>query len=152
MRLDLLRVNILAVAENDYIFAAPGYEEIAASVEIAEIASVKPAIFQNFGGGVGTVVVALHHDGTANQDFARAVLSVFRFGNPDLSTRQRLADRTEQVLSGRRQRRSAGSFGKAEGLEDIEAHVFEVASYFGIEARTAGDEVPHLRTEPAMRF
>src|SRR5690349_13690148 len=105
MRLDLLGINVLAIAKNDHISAASSYKEIAARVKIAEVASVKPSILQNFGCRVETVVIALHHDGAANQNFTGAVFAVLRIGNADFSTRQRLAHRTEQVLSRGRQAR-----------------------------------------------
>ncbi len=92
MCLDFLGINVFAIAKNNHIFAAPRYEEIATCVEIAEVAGMKPFIFQNFSRRVDAVVIALHHNGAANQDFAGAVLGVFRLGNADFSTRQRLAD------------------------------------------------------------
>ena len=73
VRLDFFRIDVLAVGENDEFLAPAGDEEIAAGIEVAEVAGVQPAVFDRFGGGVGTIPVALHDDGAADQDFAQRV-------------------------------------------------------------------------------
>src|SRR5437879_427665 len=70
MRLKLFRINIFSRAENDYILLASGDEKIAARIQMAQIAGKQPTIFDNFGSGIRTVEVALHHDVALNGYFA----------------------------------------------------------------------------------
>ena len=77
MCLDFFRINIFSIGKNYHVLLAPGDEQIPMLVEVTEIARVQPTIFQYFGSRIGTVPVALHHNGAANQDFAtdsRAVI------------------------------------------------------------------------------
>ena len=77
MGFNLIRINILAVGEDDKFLAASGDEQVPAGIEVAEIAGMQPAIFNRVGGGVGPVPVAFHHDGAANQDFADRLARLF---------------------------------------------------------------------------
>ena len=75
--LNLFRINILAVAEDDHFFLTASDKQVAVRVQIAEIAGVKPVIFQNGGSDVRPVPIALHHDGALDRDFADRQASVF---------------------------------------------------------------------------
>ena len=66
------------LAEDDEFFLASGDEEIAAGIEVAEVAGVQPAVLDRFGGCVGTIPIALHDDRAADHDFARGWTAFFR--------------------------------------------------------------------------
>src|SRR5439155_19304791 len=68
VRLDLFRINVFSVAKNDDVFLTASDEKISRRVEVAKVASMEPAIFENSGSGVGTIPVALHYDGAADKD------------------------------------------------------------------------------------
>src|SRR5207244_4612541 len=70
MRLNLLGINILPVAEYDHFLLAARNEQVSLRIEMAEIAREQPAIFQHGSRRVLTVPVALHHDRGANRDLA----------------------------------------------------------------------------------
>ena len=93
MRLDLLGIYVLAIAENDHVLAASGDKEIAARVKVTEITGVEPSVFQDLGCSIRTVVVTLHDDGPANQDFARTIIGVLPWAlDSNFIAWERLAD------------------------------------------------------------
>ena len=67
--LDLFRIDVLAVAEDDDLFGASGDEQVSVDVEVTQISGVEPAILQNFCGCIGPVPVTFHHNGPAHKDF-----------------------------------------------------------------------------------
>ena len=67
---DFFGIDILAVTEDDDFFLAPGEEQMAVRVEIAQIAGEKPSVAQHGGGRIGAVPISLHHDRAAQGDFA----------------------------------------------------------------------------------
>src|SRR3989442_13554071 len=84
MRLNLLGINILPVAEYDHFLLAARNEQVSLRIEMAEIARAQPAIFQHGTRRVLTVPVALHHDRAANRDLAHAWTSPLRLWTNDL--------------------------------------------------------------------
>src|SRR5947208_16692413 len=78
MRLNLLGINILPVAEYDHLLLAARNEQISVRIEIAEISREQPAIFQHGSRRVLTVPVALHHDHAENSDLAHGWTFLFR--------------------------------------------------------------------------
>ena len=156
MRLDLFRIDVLAVAEDDDIFLAPGDVEVAAVVAVAEIAGEEPAVAIHGGGDVGALVVSGHDDAAANGDLADGGSAVLgRWGTVEdfhIVAWQRLADGAHHDVIGRSDAGSAGGFGHAVGLEHGEAHGLELMADGGIESRASGDEVTHVHAEQMVDF
>src|SRR5216117_3400306 len=84
MRLNLLWINILPVAEYDHFLLAARNEQVYLRIEMAEIAREQPAIFQHGSRRVLTVPVALHHDRAANRYLAHGWTFLLRLWFNDL--------------------------------------------------------------------
>src|SRR5438270_12814790 len=76
MRLDLFRINILTVAEDDHVLAAAGDKEVSVSVNVSKIAGVQPPIAENLRRGIRTVVITLHYNWTADEDLSGAIFGM----------------------------------------------------------------------------
>ena len=153
--LDLFGIDVLAVAEDDDVFLATGDKQIAAGVEIAEIAGMQPAIFEYGGGGVRPVPVALHHDRALDGNFADGGSAIFAglgIDNLSFHAGQRRSDGTDDVVMGQCGEGCAGGFGQTVGLQDVDAEGVEVVSDLRIEARAAGDQVAHAVAEGAVQL
>ena len=70
VRLDLFGVNILAIAQHDHFFFAPGEEEVPVRVEIAEVAGEEPSVAEDCGRRVRTVPITLHYHSAPQRDLA----------------------------------------------------------------------------------
>ena len=70
MRFDLLRVDILAVGQDDEFLHASCDEEIAARIEMAEISGVQPSVVQGLGRCIQDIPIALHDNRAADRNFA----------------------------------------------------------------------------------
>ena len=66
---DLRAANIFATAYH-YVFRAIQNDKEAELVQHADVATVEPAVFDDLGGGLGVVPVALHHGWALNADLA----------------------------------------------------------------------------------
>ena len=151
MRLDLFGINILSIGEHDHFLAPPGDKEIAAGIEVAQIAGVEPAVAQHLSRGLGTIPISLHYDRAADRNLTGRWRAFFH----------RLADRrscastpgkglpTEPntMSSGRIEKGAAGRFGEAVGVENVDSERVKVAGDRGIEARAAGHQIAHARAE-----
>ena len=130
--LDLVGIDVFAGAKDDDFLLATGDEEIAASVGVAKIAGVQPAVANDLGGSLGAVVIALHDDWAVNRNFADHVTgAVFRgFGVDNLGfvTGQRLSDRTDHVRVRRRDQCSARSLGQSISLQNVEAKSVKITT------------------------
>ena len=123
-------------AEHDHFFLAPGDRDAAAVVDAAEIAGVEPAVLDHVGGGIGTVVIALHDDRPTNHDLAVDDLDVHSW--------KRTTDGIDVRVAGRADCRGGAGFGEPVHLQDDEAKRVEVPADHRIELRAAGDEKPHV--------
>ena len=108
-------------------------------------------------GGVATVGLQVKRRVTisaADQDFAvqRGVGGRWVRCDPDIDARQRVADRCREAITRPNDGRCAGRFGQAVAVEQREAEAVQIAGDGRIDARTAGDEQAHLRSERAMRI
>src|ERR1700674_1094326 len=66
-----LRCNKFTRRRLDQVFLAIGDEEIAIFVHVSDVAGAEPAVFaENFAGGFGIFIVALHDAGPLDEDFA----------------------------------------------------------------------------------
>src|SRR5260370_9461328 len=103
VRLDFFGVDVLAIAEYDDFFLTSREKQIAARIEVTEIASQKPAIAHDGSGRVRPVPVGFHHDCAAQRDFANARSAAFlmRVDNFRLHPLQRLSDGADHVLASR---------------------------------------------------
>ena len=70
VRLDLLGIHILPIAEDDHFLLAPGEKQMSLGVEVSEVAGKKPAVAHHGISGIRTVPIALHHYRAAHRDFA----------------------------------------------------------------------------------
>jgi hypothetical protein len=97
--LDLFGVDVFAGAEDDDILGASADEVVAVGVGVGEVSGVEPAVAKHRGGGLGTVVVALHDGGAAKCDFAdeMAVLVEFGIDQFGFEARQGRADGSDDV-------------------------------------------------------
>src|SRR6266576_155944 len=119
MCFDLFRINILAVAEDDDFFHSSGDKQISPLVEISDVASVQPTIFQHGGRSVRPLPVTLHYDGTTNRNLADRV-AIFsgwlRIDNPSLRTWQCSAYGPNHVVVWRSEERTTGCLREAVSL------------------------------------
>jgi len=93
--LDLHRIDVLAARDDDVLFAVHEIDE-AVLVRTRHVARVKPAVFEDLGGGLGIVVVALHHARAPDAqlaDCAGLYGNAAFIHNPDLPLVSGLADR-----------------------------------------------------------
>src|SRR5437588_4441347 len=75
---DGLRGNEFSGRSFQQIFFAVGDEEIVVLIHVADVAGAEPAVFaENFAGGFGVLVIAVHDARTLDEDFSI-------FGNADL--------------------------------------------------------------------
>src|SRR5882724_11706420 len=111
--LNLLGIYVLAVAQHDHVFLATGDKQIAARVEVAEIAGMEPAILENSGGGIRSVPIALHHNGALDGNFTdsgSAILPGLWIDNLSFHTGQGRSDRTDHVVMGQGGESGASGF------------------------------------------
>ena len=94
-RLDLGRIDVEAGADDHLLGAADDVETIA--LEAREIAGIEPAVgIDRFGGEVGRAVIAAHHVGPADMQFADLAVCDDLAVAPDdfgFEARQKRADR-----------------------------------------------------------
>src|SRR5436189_240731 len=154
MRLNLLGINILPVAEYDHFLLAARNEQVSLRIEMAEIAREQPAIFQHGSRRVLTVPVALHHDRAANRDLAhgwtfllRLWINDLRF-NPGKGRPYRADDIVRRLIGQCR----AGRLGQAIGLQHVNPERIKITRDLGIETRAASDQIPHALAERGMQF
>ena len=155
MSFNLIRINVFPIGEDNEFLTPPGDEQVPAGIEIAEVARVEPAVFKRGLGGVGTVPIALHDDGAADQDFAHGVADFFGglgIENFRLDGRQRRPDRANHNMARPIEKGGSGSFGQPVSVEQVDAEIVEVAGDHRIKARPASDEIAHARAERGMDF
>ena len=87
-RLNVQWGNVFTTRGNDQIFDSVSYFQIALFVELADIASFEPAIYDCLCTCSGVVEITLHNLGTSNLNFT--ILS-----NPDLTIRHQFANRAK---------------------------------------------------------
>lgn len=83
--------DVLARGEDDNLFLAAGNEEVAVVVDVAQVAGVEPAVFNDFDGRGRAIPIALHHMRAAGEDFSIA-------GDPNFDVVDRAAGAAELVL------------------------------------------------------
>ena len=77
MTLNLLRINVLPIAEDNQFFLTAGDEQIPSCIEIPQITCVQPAILQHRRGRFGPVPVTFHHDRAGDRNLTDGRSSVF---------------------------------------------------------------------------
>src|SRR5215831_137339 len=102
MRLQLFRINILPVREDDDVLTSPGYRKITVTVNETEITGSKPTFFDGFRGFLRRSIISLHHDRSSNQHLSYAL--VIWTVDADGHTAHRLSNCAEAVIYGRRDR------------------------------------------------
>ncbi len=141
--LDPLRRNVVAAGIDDDVFLPVGDHQIAVFVEMPDIASMQPAILDGFRGPLRLVPVSLHHEFTADQDFAVP-------GDPDLDPLQRRTDRGDLVLRIRVTVRYRRAFGLTEALQDGQAKRLEKHPDIIVQRRATGHERFQPTAEPVL--
>src|SRR5437879_12794871 len=154
MRLNLLVINILPVAEYDHFLLAARNEQVSLRTEMAGIAREQPAIFQPGSRRVLTVPVALHHDRAANRDLAHGWtfllglwINDLRF-NPGKGRPYRADDIVRRLIGECR----AGRLGQTIGLQHVNPERIKITRDLGIETRAASDQIPHALAERGVQF
>src|SRR5262249_37093214 len=99
MRLQLFRINILPVREDDDVLTSPGYRKITVTVNETEITGSKPTFFDGFRGFLRRSIISLRHDRSANQHLSYAL--VIGTVDADGHTAHRLPNCAEAVIFGR---------------------------------------------------
>ena len=157
MRLNLLGINILPVAEHNQFFLATSKEQVTVGVEVAEIARVEPSVAQHRRGCIRAVPVALHHERPAQCDFARGWAVVFlrsrvvgRENDPGLYALHGFAYRSDDIVVRRICKHRRGCFRQAVGLQHVNAEIVKVLRDLRVEARTSRDQIAHLLAEGFM--
>src|SRR2546427_1126938 len=154
MRLNLLGINILPVAEYDHLLLAARNEQISVRIEIAEISREQPAIFQHGSRRALTVPVALHHDRAANRDLAhgRAFFLRLWFNDLRFDPGKRWSYRADDIVRRLVGERRASRLGQAIGLQHVNPERIKITRDLGIETRAASDQIPHALAERGVQF
>ena len=139
---DALGSNVVALVVDEDILLAIGDHQMAILVEMADVASVEPAVLQRFV-ALGVVhPVTVHHQFAAHEDLAIA-------GDLHLDLVERRADRVHLQLGARAVAADdRAGFGLAIALQDRDADGGEKDADFRIQRGTAG----HHRPQPATEF
>lgn len=133
LKLDFGGVDVLAVGEDDDLLGATGDVEAALVVETSEVARVEPAFVVEDGSRLlGTVVIALHHIGTLDADFA--VLE------DDLLGGEGFAHRAGDDVVGTRERDHGCALGHTVTFEQVETEGLDVDGNLAVEGCAARDE------------
>src|ERR1700736_956988 len=146
VRLDFFGVDVLAIAEYDDVLLASREKQIAARIEVTEIASQKPAITHDGSGRVRPAPVAFHHNCAAQCDFADARTAVLlrRIDNLCLHALQRLSHGADHVVVRRVGEGGTAGFSEAIGLKNVDAQGVKVICNGRIETRSARGQVAYL--------
>ena len=137
---DFVGINVLAVRVDDDLFRAAHQIEIAVVVEPAQIAGIKPAIYERFTRGFFIAKITEHHVRPARDYFADA--GCVRFVDLDLHAGQRPAHRAgEQAILRTRHGQNRRSFRQSVAFENSEAQSLKVALHFVIQGGAAADEI-----------
>ncbi len=128
-RLDVLRVDLLAVGERQHVLLAAAEGEHPVRRDRPEVAHVVPAVGVDRGGGrLGVLPVAEEAARAAGQDLAVV-------GDPDLDARDRLTDRPEDVALRPREGDDGAHLRGAVALQDVDAHVGPALGDVDVEGR-----------------
>ena len=135
MNFEVLGVNVFARRQHDHVLAAADDVEMAV-IELAEVAGAKPAVIRKrVCRRLFVAVVAGKNHRPFYQHFADA-LGV-RFGDLDLGTVHRFADRSDAVVvlvcGGRR----TASFGQAVALQNGKSELMKVLCHFFVKTRSS---------------
>ncbi len=153
MCLDLFGIHIFSVGEHDHFLAPSGNEEIAAGIEVAEVAGVEPALAQGFGRGLGPIPISLHHDRAADGNLTcwrRAILHRFRVHDLGFDARKRPPDRTKYYVPRKVDKGAARGFRQAVRVQNVDAKRVKVAGDGGVESRTSGHQITHAMRLPKV--
>ena len=99
VRLKFFGIHVLAVRQNDHIFAPAGDRESAISINEAQIPCTQPTIAYRFRGLVWRPVVSLHQHWTSDPHFADAFV-IWRIDS-DSYTAKRYSNRSDVIVSER---------------------------------------------------
>ena len=146
--LDLLRIDVLARAEDDHFLGAPRDDQVAVRGELSQVARQEPPIPEHFGGGRSMLVIPLHHVRAPDGDLADPL--GIRGDDPHLDAGKRHPDRPghdpRQGIEGHHRR----CFGQAVPFGQGEAEGQEVSGDDRVEARAAAGHDANAAAEPAM--
>ena len=100
--LDLARIDVVAAADDEILLAVDDEQE-AVLVDVAEVAGAHPAAGEGRLGGLGIVVVALHHVDAADHHLADVVAAgrqdaILLVPDLDVHAPDRLADAVDLAL------------------------------------------------------
>src|ERR1700730_3570209 len=112
---DGLRRNVVAGVEDDQIFDAADDAPISASVDLALVAGVKPAIAEDAGGFFGAIPVAGENVRAAHYDFF--VVGYFHFDAANCLAYVTRLDTSARIV----ERADGGGFRKAVAVQDRNA-------------------------------
>ena len=155
VRLDLFGIDILSVGEHDDFLAPSSDKEIAAGIEITEIARVEPAVAQHFGRRLGPLPISLHHDRAANGNFAYglgAIFGGFRIDDFAFNAGEWRPDRPKYDVAGRIKKRAAGGFCEAIRIENVDAKTIKIARNGRIEARSSSNQIAHVAAKSGVNL
>ena len=155
VRLDLVRVDVLAGGQDDELLAPPGDVHAPFRIEESEISGVQPTLAHGRGVHVVSVVVTRHHDRPADQDLAVPptvpvrlhVLADLARRDFDLDPGEGGADVPDLQISRVAHRRRARALGQAVRLLDVEPHADEVSRDERVETRSPRHEDAHAWAE-----
>ena len=140
---DVLRKDVQPFGRDDHLLLPPADEHLAVGGDLADIAGVKPAVFEGARRFVGGVEVAGRHVLAADEDLAVG-------GDLHLDARHRLADRSLPGAEGMVQADDRRRFGQPVSLDDDEAELRPEGFELRLEGRGADDEAPELESEQPM--
>lgn len=121
---------------------ASGDEVVALGIDVAKVAGIEPAVFEDFRGGLRAIVVALHDGGTGKRNLPDEVPIFIQLGvhHLGLQPRQRRADGADDVGIRRGAEATAGGLRHAESLQHLEAESLNIAADLSDSAKTANPQ------------
>ena len=103
---------------------APGDEQIAAGIEVAEIAGVEPSVAKHLGCGFRAIPISLHHDRAADRNLTRGRRAFFhrlRVHDFCFDSGKRPSDRAKYNVARRIDEGAAGGFRQAVRVQNVDA-------------------------------
>src|SRR6185295_1826356 len=142
--LDVLRVYVRAVGENDHVLLAAAQPEESILVELAEIPGVVPAVLvEDRTRRFLVLPVALEDVRTARDDLAVG-------GHPDLDAGQRRADRTETIHVDAVEGEGGRALGGPVSLEDVDPELAPRLAESRVERGASRNDVPEPSSKLAV--
>src|SRR5690242_19389511 len=140
MHLELFRINILTICQNNDVFAAAGDRKKPILIDKAEVAGAQPPLAYYFRCLSWCAVIALHQDRPADTNFAYAVAIHRIHSNRDSG--RRFSNRADVIAAERSDGRCSRCFCQTVRLQDGVTKLLELFSDAWLEPGTTACKQP----------